>query len=63
MMGVGGDLVEPMLSAGQTLNGEILSKIFTQRTVWLVPKEKLCEYELQEEVIICYFFFLHLIVN
>lgn len=56
MMGVGGDLVELMLSAGQTLNSEILSKIFTQRTVWLIPKEKLCEYELHEEVIICYFF-------
>lgn len=56
MVGVGGDFVEPMLSAGQTLNGEILSKIFTQRTVWLVPKEKLCEYKLHEEVMICLFF-------
>ena len=60
-MGVGGDLVEPMLAAGQHLNGEILSKIFTQRTVWLVPKEKLSVDELQEEVIICHFC-MHLLI-
>ena len=40
-MGVGNDLVVPQLTSGQELTGEYISKIFTQRTVWLVPSEKL----------------------
>ena len=39
MLGVGSDLVEPQLATGQHLNGELLSKIFCQKTIWLVPKE------------------------
>jgi hypothetical protein len=41
LMGVGNDLVVPQLTSGQELTGEYISKIFTQRTVWLVPSEKL----------------------
>ena len=42
-MGVGNDLVKPQMTAGQELTGEFISKIFTQRSVWLVPTEKLPE--------------------
>ena len=37
MMAVGSQLVNPTLANGQTLNGDSMNKIFTQRTVWLVP--------------------------
>lgn len=50
MLGVGSDLVEPQLATGQHLNGELLSKIFCQKTIWLVPKEKLSFDYQKEEV-------------
>ena len=50
MLGVGSDLVEPQLATGQHLNGELLSKIFCQKTIWLVPKEKLSFDDQKEEV-------------
>jgi hypothetical protein len=37
MMGMGNELVEPQLTPEQSLTGELISKIFTQRTVWLLP--------------------------
>ena len=42
LMGVGNVLVKPQMTAGQELTG-VRSKIFTQRSVWLVPTEKLPE--------------------
>ena len=51
MMGVGNELVRPQLPPGQELDGEHLNKIFTQRSVWLVPSEKLeVEDQLEDEV-------------
>ena len=41
MMGVAHGLVKPQMPTGQELTGEMLSKIFTQRTIWLVPSENL----------------------
>ena len=41
MMAVGNQLVNPTLSNGQTLNGESMSRIFTQRTVWIVPSSNI----------------------
>ena len=41
-MGVGNDLVEPNLM-GKKLDGEKISKLFSQKTVWLLPKEDLSE--------------------
>ena len=43
MMGIGNELVEPQLTSGQSLSGEMISKIFTQRTVWLLPCESLMD--------------------
>ena len=41
MMAVGSQLVQPNLANDQTLNGESISKIFTQRTIWLVPSSNI----------------------
>ena len=41
MMGVGSELVAPNLCEGQELSGEVLNKVFTQRTVWLLPEENM----------------------
>ena len=43
MMGVAHGLVKPQMSTGQELTGEMLSKICTQRTIWLVPSENLVQ--------------------
>ena len=40
MLGVGNDLVEPNLM-GKKLDGEKLSKLFSQKTVWLLPENDL----------------------
>ena len=40
-MGLGNEFVKPQLPAGQELTGEHVNKIFTQRSVWLLPSEKL----------------------
>jgi hypothetical protein len=40
MLGVGNDLVAPNL-AGSKLDGEKISKLFSQKTVWLVPETDL----------------------
>lgn len=37
MMGMGNELVEPQLTSDQTLTGEMINRIFTQRTIWLLP--------------------------
>ena len=50
MMGVGNELVQPQLSAGEELSGGYINKIFTQRSIWLVPSENLegsCKDEVQ----------------
>ena len=36
---VGNDLVSPNLMPNQTMNGERLGKLFTQKTVWLIPNK------------------------
>lgn len=41
MMGMGLELVEPALTPDQELNGEVISRIFSQKTVWLLPSEVL----------------------
>lgn len=41
MMGVGNELVNPQLPAGQELTGEYVNEISTQRPLWLLPSEKL----------------------
>ena len=41
MMGMGSELVEPGLTPDQELNGEMISRIFSQRTVWLLPNQVL----------------------
>ena len=41
MMGMGLELVEPGLTPDQELNGEVISRIFSQKTVWLLPSEVL----------------------
>ena len=41
MMGVGNELVKPQLAAGEELTGEYINKIFTQRSLWILPSEKL----------------------
>lgn len=41
MMGMGSELVEPGLTPDQQLNGEMISRIFSQRTVWLLPNQVL----------------------
>ena len=41
MMGVGNELVKPQLAAGEELTGGNINKIFTQRSVWILPSEKL----------------------
>ncbi len=41
MMGMGNELVEPQLTTEQSLSGELISKIFTQRTVWLLPSKSI----------------------
>ena len=41
MMGMGSELVEPGLTPDQELNGEMISRIFPQRTVWLLPNQVL----------------------
>ena len=40
-MGMGLELVEPGLTPDQELNGEVISRIFSQKTVWLLPSEVL----------------------
>lgn len=35
MMGVGNELVEPHLTSDQELCGDMIARIFTQRTIWL----------------------------
>ena len=37
MMGVGNQLCEPQLTEGQELNGDVISRIFPQKTVYLQP--------------------------
>ena len=37
VVGIGNELVAPNLMADQCLDGERLSKLFTQKTVWLIP--------------------------
>ena len=39
--GIGNEVVEPQLCPGQELTGDVLNRIFTQRTVWLLPVVKL----------------------
>ena len=41
MMGMGSELVEPGLTPDQELNAEIISRIFSQKTVWLLPNQVL----------------------
>ena len=36
-MGIGSELVAPNLMASQCLDGERLSKLFSQKTVWILP--------------------------
>ncbi|XP_028411996.1 uncharacterized protein LOC114534729 [Dendronephthya gigantea] len=45
MMGIGNELVEPQLTSDQTLTGEMLNRIFTQRTIWLLPCVPLTTYD------------------
>lgn len=40
VIGVGNELVAPNLMQDQCLDGERLSKLFTQKIVWLVPSIK-----------------------
>ena len=42
MLGVGNDIVEPNLM-GKKLDGEKLSKLFSQKTVWLLPEKDLLD--------------------
>lgn len=42
-MGVGSELVAPNLYEGQELSGDVLNKVFTQRTVWLLPEENISD--------------------
>lgn len=44
MMGMGSELVEPGLTPDQELDGEVISRIFSQRTVWLLPSEVLSRF-------------------
>ena len=37
---MGNELVSPNLMPDQTMTGERLGKLFTQRTVWLIPNKK-----------------------
>lgn len=39
--GCGKRTCQPQLAAGQELTGEYINKIFTQRSVWLLPSEEL----------------------
>ncbi len=42
MMGMGDKLMEPQLTPEQSFNWrELISKIFTQRTVWLLPSKSI----------------------
>ena len=41
MMGMGTELVKPCLTPDQDLNGDMISRIFSQKTVWLLPYESL----------------------
>ena len=38
---MGTELVEPCLTPDQDLNGDMISRIFSQKTVWLLPYESL----------------------
>ena len=49
MMAIGSELVQPQLGPGQESNGEEISKLLTQRTVWLVPSRPL-DFELDAQV-------------
>ena len=37
---MGNELISPNLMPDQTMTGERLGKLFTQRTVWLIPNKK-----------------------
>ena len=52
MMGVSSELVKPQLAAGEELTGEYINKIFTQRSIWLLPSENLDDL-CKDEVLYC----------
>ena len=41
MMGIGNELVAPVLSPDEELDGDAISRIFAQKIIWLVPSEPL----------------------
>ena len=45
MMGMGNELIEPQLRSGQTLSGEMINRVITQRTIWLLPSVPLPNYD------------------
>ena len=63
MMGVGSELVAPNLCEGQELSGDVLNKVFTQRTVWLLPEENIINNssddnssDVEDSVKVCFMF-------
>ena len=48
---MGNELVEPQLTAGQQLTAEVIGKVFTQRTIWLLPLVPLPALENQDDAV------------
>ena len=57
MMGVGSELVAPNLCEGQELSGDVLNKVFTQRTVWLLQAENIYNdsSDVEDSIQVCLF--------